>query len=198
MATNTYPEPYRSAPLDALVDPSGCYSRECTSYCAWKINEWTGKWPKHTGDFNAKNWVKRLAENGYKTIVKGVLGIARLRLNASSAVTVVVLANLIADLIYLLASQSTGVTVALFTAAATFTVLLSNVARHLSFRRALDNLRLLTSGIHMYSTEVIPNERDAAEVTRGMQLENPVVAYNAPITDQPRFVEEASAFSPPS
>ena len=132
----------------------------------------------------------------YKTIVKGILGIARLRLNASSAVTVVVLANLIADLIYLLASQSTGVTVALFTAAATFTVLMSNVARHLSFRRALDNLRLLTSGIHMYSTEVIPNERDAAEVTRGMQLENPVVAYNAPIADQPRFVEDSFADDP--
>ena len=132
----------------------------------------------------------------YKTIVKGILGIARLRLNASSAVTAVVLANLIADLIYLLASQSTGVTVALFTAAATFTVLMSNVARHLSFRRALDNLRLLTSGIHMYSTEVIPNERDAAEVTRGMQLENPVVAYNAPIADQPRFVEDSFADDP--
>lgn len=132
----------------------------------------------------------------YKTIVKGVLGIARLRLNASSAVTVVVLANLIADLIYLLASQSTGVTVALFTAAATFTVLLSNVAHHLSYRRALDNLRLLTSGIHMYSTEVIPNERDAAEVTRGMQLENPVVAYNAPVADQPRFVEDSFADDP--
>ena len=132
----------------------------------------------------------------YKTIVKGVLGIARLRRNASSAVTVVVLANLIADLIYLLASQSTGVTVALFTAASTFTVLLSNVAHHLSYRRALDNLRLLTSGIHMYSTEVIPNERDAAEVTRGMQLENPVVAYNAPIADQPRFVEDSFADDP--
>ena len=132
----------------------------------------------------------------YKTIVKGVLGIARQRLNASSAVTVVVLANLIADLIYLLASQSTGVTVALFTAAATFTVLMSNVAHHLSYRRALDNLRLLTSGIHMYSTEVIPNERDAAEVTRGMQLESPVVAYNAPIADQPRFVEDSFADDP--
>ncbi len=132
----------------------------------------------------------------YKTIIKGVLGIARLRLNASSAVTVVVLANLIADLVYLLASQSTGVTVALFTAASTFTVLLSNVAHHLSYRRALDNLRLLTSGIHMYSTEVIPNERDAAEVTRGMQLENPVVAYNAPIADQPRFVEDSFADDP--
>ena len=48
----------------------------------------------------------------------------------------------------------------------------------------------------MYSTEVIPNERDAAEVTRGMQLENPVVAYNAPITDQPRFVEESFADDP--
>lgn len=74
MATNTYAEPYRSAALDSLVDPSGCYNRECTSYCAYKIKEWTGKWPKHTGDFNAKNWVARLKENGYKTIVKTPVG----------------------------------------------------------------------------------------------------------------------------
>lgn len=74
MATNTYPEPYRSAALDALTDPSLCYNRECTSYCAWKIKEWTGKWPKHTGDFTAKYWVKRLAENGYKKIVKTPVG----------------------------------------------------------------------------------------------------------------------------
>lgn len=74
MATNTYPEPYRSAALDALVDPSTCYNRECTSYCAWKIKEATGKWPKRTGDMNAKNWVARLKENGYKTIVGTPVG----------------------------------------------------------------------------------------------------------------------------
>jgi surface antigen len=74
MATNTYPEPYRSSALDSLVDPSGCYSRECTSYCAWKVKEATGKWLKHTGDFNAKNWVARLRENGYKTIVSTPVG----------------------------------------------------------------------------------------------------------------------------
>lgn len=132
----------------------------------------------------------------YKTLVKGVLGIVHLKLNASSAVTIVVLTNLVADLIYLLTARSTGVTVALFTAASTFTVLMSNVAHHLSYRRALDNLRLLTSGIHLHSTEVIPNERDAAEVTRGMQLENPVVAYNAPVTDQAGFVEDSFADDP--
>lgn len=74
MATNTYPEPYRSAALDALIDPSTCYNRECTSYCAWKIKEATGKWPKRTGDMNAKNWVARLKENGYKTIVSTPIG----------------------------------------------------------------------------------------------------------------------------
>lgn len=132
----------------------------------------------------------------YGTIVKGVLGIVRGRLNASSGVFVVVLANLIADLIYLLASRSTGVSVALFTAAATFTVLLANVSHHLSYKRALDNLRLLTSGIHMYSTEVIPSERDALEVTRGMQLEEPVVAYNAPIADQPGLIEDSFSDDP--
>lgn len=132
----------------------------------------------------------------YKTMVKGVLGIARGRLNASSGVFVVVLANLIADLVYLLASRSTGVSVALFTAAATFTVLLSNISHYLSYKRVLDNLRLLTSGIHMYSTEVIPGEKDALEVTRGMQLEEPVVAYNAPIADQSRLIEDSFSDDP--
>ena len=132
----------------------------------------------------------------YPTILKGVLGIVRGRLNASSAVTVVVLANIIADLIYLLASRSTGVSVAMFTAAACFTVLMSNVSRHLSFRRVLDNLRLLTSGIQMYSTEVVPNEKDAAEITRGMQLENPVVAYNAKVMDQPGLIEDSYSDDP--
>lgn len=69
MATNTYPEPYRSAKKDSLVDPSTCYNRECTSYCAWKIKEATGKWLTRTGDMNAKNWLYRLPENGYKTKV---------------------------------------------------------------------------------------------------------------------------------
>lgn len=132
----------------------------------------------------------------WPTILKGVLGIFRGRLNASSAVTVVVLANLIAELVYGLASQSTGVSVALFTAAACFTVLCSNIARHLGFRRVLDNLRLLNSGIQMYSSEVIEREKDALEVTRGMQLEEPVVAYNAKVLDQPGLVEDSYADDP--
>lgn len=67
--TNTYPEPYRSKPKNSLIDPSTCYNRQCTSYCAWKIKEATGNWPKRTGDMNARNWKARLAENGYKKVV---------------------------------------------------------------------------------------------------------------------------------
>lgn len=66
---NTYPEPYASAPQDSMTDPSTCYNRECVSYCAWKIKELTGSWPKRTGGMNAKYWVQRLAENGYTNIV---------------------------------------------------------------------------------------------------------------------------------
>lgn len=65
---NTYPEPYRSRPKDSLVDPSTCYSRECVSYCAWKICEVTGSWPKRTGDMNAKEWIYRLPSWGYKKV----------------------------------------------------------------------------------------------------------------------------------
>ena len=66
---NTYPEPYRSAPKDSLVDPSTCYNRECVSYCAWKIREAVGRWLKRTGDMNAKNWIYRLPENGFTKVV---------------------------------------------------------------------------------------------------------------------------------
>lgn len=74
MATNTYPEPYRSARKDSLIDPSTCYNRECTSYCAWKVKETTGSWLKRTGDMNAKNWIYRLPENGFKTRVSSPNG----------------------------------------------------------------------------------------------------------------------------
>lgn len=66
---NTYPEPYRSAAQDSMTDPSTCYNRECVSYCAWKIKELTGNWPKRTGGMNARDWVARLRENGYGTVV---------------------------------------------------------------------------------------------------------------------------------
>lgn len=66
---NTYIEPYRSAPQDTIFDPSGCYNRECVSYTAWKIAELTGKWLIKYASMNAKNWVQRLAENGYTKIV---------------------------------------------------------------------------------------------------------------------------------
>jgi len=66
--TNTYPEPYRSAAKDSLVDPSSCFSKECVSYCAWKICETTGSWPRRTGDMNAKEWVNRLPSWGYNKV----------------------------------------------------------------------------------------------------------------------------------
>lgn len=74
MAINTYPEPYRSRPKDSCIDPSTCYNRECTSYCAWKVKETTGSWLKRTGDMNAKNWIYRLPENGFKTRVSSPNG----------------------------------------------------------------------------------------------------------------------------
>lgn len=74
MAINTYPEPYRSRRKDSMTDPSTCYNRECTSYCAWKIKEATGSWLKRTGDMNARNWLYRLPENGYKTRVSSPNG----------------------------------------------------------------------------------------------------------------------------
>ena len=67
---NTYPEPYKSAPLDSLVDPAAFYNRECTSYCAWKIKEYTGRWMTDTVPGNAKQWDRVLTVNGYKKVSK--------------------------------------------------------------------------------------------------------------------------------
>lgn len=66
--TNTYPEPYRSAKKDSMLDPSTCYNRECVSYCAWKLCEQTGSWPKRTGPMSAKYWCDRLSSWGYKKV----------------------------------------------------------------------------------------------------------------------------------
>ena len=65
---NTYPEPYRSAAKDSMLDPSTCYNRECVSYCAWKICELKGNWPPRTGSMNAKEWIYRLPSWGYNKV----------------------------------------------------------------------------------------------------------------------------------
>ena len=66
--SNTYPEPYRSAAKDSMIDPSTCYNRECVSYCAWKICEVKGNWPPRTGSMNAKEWIYRLPSWGYNEV----------------------------------------------------------------------------------------------------------------------------------
>lgn len=71
---NSYPEPYRSAAKDSLVDPSTCYNRECVSYCAWKICELKGSWPPRTGSMNAKDWIYRLPSWGYNEVARPVNG----------------------------------------------------------------------------------------------------------------------------
>jgi surface antigen len=37
--TDTYPQPWKSGKLDQYVDKWGMYSRECTSYCAFKLSQ---------------------------------------------------------------------------------------------------------------------------------------------------------------
>lgn len=65
---NTYPNPYRDAPKDSMLDPSTCWNRECVSYCAWKICEIKGAWPPRTGSMSAKYWIDRLPSWGYKEV----------------------------------------------------------------------------------------------------------------------------------
>ncbi len=59
-----YPGIWANAPLDAMVDPWGLYTRECVSYVAWKI--WsTGRFVPHFGGAgNANQWPSTAARSG--------------------------------------------------------------------------------------------------------------------------------------
>lgn len=79
---NTYPWPYNDRHFadweesdetdnyTLISDPSGCVVKYATSYCAWKIYELTGCWPKRKTRIrmDAKNWVTFLDEAGYSVI----------------------------------------------------------------------------------------------------------------------------------
>ena len=79
-SVNTYPWPFRdedfadwadgdsSNPYNLVFDQSGCIIRHPTSYCAWKIYEATGSWPKQTSStrYKSYDWENFLFEAGYK------------------------------------------------------------------------------------------------------------------------------------
>lgn len=82
---NTYPWPYRDPRFadweeddslegyNLISDPAGFVVRRSTSYCAWKIYEATGRWPKNHGNsgrrrFDAKNWEELLGLNYFNRI----------------------------------------------------------------------------------------------------------------------------------
>lgn len=80
---NTYPWPYvdrhfadweesdEPEHYTLISDPSGCVVKYSTSYCAWKIYELTGKWPKRKTRIrmDAKNWLGFLNEAGYSVVM---------------------------------------------------------------------------------------------------------------------------------
>lgn len=77
---NTYPWPYvdegfanwlpsdKEGRYTLVCDPASFVVKHCTSYCAWKIRELTGHWPKKRQSgavYRAKDWEKFLAINGF-------------------------------------------------------------------------------------------------------------------------------------
>ena len=133
---------------------------------------------------------------GYKTIVKGIRGIAERKINAATASTVVVLACLIEDLVVGVASSSTSVSASLYTAAACFSMLMPTIARWLGLKRALANLEFITSGIQMYGTEVVESEEDTVVIGRGMQMNDSVICYNSKIKYPADFIKNSFADDP--
>lgn len=82
---NTYPWPYceedfanwefsdASGEYTLVCDPAGFVVKHCTSYCAWKIRELTGRWPtkRRAGvTYHAKKWQGFLVENGFTAVVE--------------------------------------------------------------------------------------------------------------------------------
>lgn len=81
---DTYPWPYSKwifahweecdipGSYTLVPDPAGFVVHYSTSYCAWKIRERTGRWPKRRQPgvtYHAKDWQAFLAENGYTEII---------------------------------------------------------------------------------------------------------------------------------
>jgi len=53
---DTYPDAWRLAPQDSLVDNWGMFNRECVSYTAWKVAS-TGRYMPYWGGVgNANEW----------------------------------------------------------------------------------------------------------------------------------------------
>lgn len=83
---NTYPPPYSHPDFanwdeddskynySLVSDDSGFVVKHCTSYCAYKISECTGHWPKRKTPIkmHAKDWLMFLREAGYSDIVDGL------------------------------------------------------------------------------------------------------------------------------
>ncbi len=70
---NDYPEPYRSAVQDSLVDPSSMLNRECTSWSAWKTR-WSQLFKKTAGQNHAKNWLANASAWGVPTGSEPAIG----------------------------------------------------------------------------------------------------------------------------
>lgn len=53
---DTYPNKWRNAPQDSMIDSWGMYNRECVSYTAWKVYESGRFMPYWGGRGNANRW----------------------------------------------------------------------------------------------------------------------------------------------
>ncbi len=62
-----YPARWDNAPQDSLVDSWGMYNRECVSYTAWKVYQYTGRMPYWGGIGNANQWPGNARNSGIPT-----------------------------------------------------------------------------------------------------------------------------------
>ncbi len=92
---NTYPWPYRDLRFadwkedgspegyNLISDPAGFVIRRSTSYCAWKIYEATGRWPKNRAQgwqrFDARDWERFLTMNDFRRVSADELKSSSLR-----------------------------------------------------------------------------------------------------------------------
>jgi len=62
-----YPARWDNASQDSLIDSWGMYNRECVSYTAWKVFEFTGHMPYWGGVGNANQWPGNARNAGIPT-----------------------------------------------------------------------------------------------------------------------------------
>ncbi|HPZ00426.1 MAG TPA: hypothetical protein PLS28_03055, partial [Clostridiales bacterium] len=133
---------------------------------------------------------------GIRTLQKGIQGFFRGTINSAGAVTFVVLAVLIEELVAVFLSSSGTPELSLYTGAASLSLFTASLVRLWSLKRAKGNFDFVTGGTQLYASDLVKDEEDSFEIGRGLLITDPAIAYSAKVKKPRRFVENSFADDP--